>query len=109
VRVDAQFTVTILRDTVTGKDGYGNDARSWVGTDYDGCVWWQRSTSEDDQGRATVTTSRGMLVPDGVTVDSSDRVRFVDGTTWRVQGSPAPSLLTGARRGVTVVLEQVTG
>jgi hypothetical protein len=56
-----------------------------------------------------VTTSRGLLVPDGVTVDSSDRVRFVDGTTWRVQGSPAPSLLTGARRGVTVVLEQVTG
>lgn len=109
MRVDAAFTVTILRDAAAGRDAYGNDARSWVGTTHDGCVWWQRSTSEDDQGRVTVTTTRGMLVPDGVTVDVSDRVRFADGSVWRVQGSPVPSLLTGARRGVTVVLEQVTG
>jgi hypothetical protein len=109
MRVDAQFTVTLLREQVSGRDAFGNDVRTATETTLDGCVWWQRSSSEDDQGRTTVTTGRGMLLPDGVSLGASDRVRFVDGTTWRVQGSPAPSLLTGGRRGLTVTLQQVTG
>lgn len=104
-------TVDVLREGVTGRDQFGNDIRAETATPYSACASWPQSTTEDPQGRTTVTTGRVLLLPDGAVIGASDKVRYDDGSVWRVQGDPQQhqSAITGARGGVLVNLQRVTG
>jgi len=105
------LAVSVLGEAVTGRDGYGNDVRTETATLVYGCASWPLTTVEDDQGRTLVTSGRALLLPDGVAISATSKVRFDDGSTWRVQGDPEQhqSALTGARGGILVTLQKVTG
>jgi hypothetical protein len=111
VPIPASVTLVVVTETPGGRDPYGNDRRVGSETPYAGCAWWSNATSEDDEGRLTVTTGRTALLPDAAVVAASSRVRFPDGSLWQVQGDPAPqwSPITGFTGGILVLLQRVTG
>ena len=102
-------TVTLLRSEVTGRDGYGNDVRTDTELEVAGCPVWPRGSTEDTQGRDTVITGLTVVMPPGVEVLATDRVR-VRGVVYAVDGEPGVwvSPLTGTAAGTEVALTRAS-
>jgi hypothetical protein len=103
-------TVTLLRSTVTGQDGYGNDVRTETEVEVAGCAVWPRGSTEQTAGRATVIVGLTAVLPPGTAVAATDRMR-VRGLVYAVDGEPGvwTSPLTGTEAGTEVALTRVTG
>jgi hypothetical protein len=61
--------------------------------------------------RATVITDNQIYAPPGADITPADKVRLPDGTTWQVDGAPAPwtNPWTGEPMGIVVPIKRVTG
>jgi hypothetical protein len=106
-------TVTLLRTEVAGRDRYGNDILQTTGTDIPGVAVWPRgarANGEDTNARDQVIIGITALIPPGVTVASTDRIRW-RGNEYEVDGEPGMwrSYLTGFEGGTEVALLRVTG
>lgn len=103
--------VVILRRTRTGgRDRLGNDMYETTPEPLSGAVLWPTGTSEDVQGRDTVSDSLSLGLPRTVLpLGPLDRVR-IGADIYQVTGQPAryESPFTRARR-VVVQLTRVTG
>ena len=103
-------TVTLVSAAVTGTDEYGNDVRSPTSTDLDNCPVWPTTSSEQVEGRDTVTTGLTVVLPVGTPVAATDRL-LVRGAEYEVHGAPErfQSPFTGFTPGLVVNLRRVTG
>lgn len=109
-------TVTHLDGTVVTQDSDGNDARSYpTKATYDNVPIAPRdgngtSSNEQTQGQQQVIVGLTIFLPDGVSVDATDRFT-VRGDTFDVVGDPQAyvSPFSGWRPGVPVALQRVTG
>lgn len=102
--------VTLLRRAVTGQDSDGNDVYTTSQIVVDGCAVWPGGSSEQNQGRDTVTIDVTVLLPAGTAVVATDQVR-IDEKTYEINGEPAEwkSALSSLDAGVQVELLRVTG
>lgn len=109
-------TVQVLDGSVTGRDSYGDDQRTYpVKATYDNVAVWPADGNgtggnEFQDGRDTVTIGLVVSLPDGADIQPTDRV-IARGQTWEVQGQPGEyaSPLTGWRPGLPVALRRITG
>lgn len=104
-------TLTLLSRTVSGQDSDGNDVWSVVETAVKQCAVWPRTSVELVQGQDLSIIGLAALLPHGVIVAATDRIRRADGTVWEIDGEPGiwTSSLTGTKAGVQVNLRRVTG
>lgn len=101
------ITVTLLLQV---EDRFGDETTTEVGTITD-CGWAPRTSTEDEDGRSQVIRGRVLYAPAGSGITAQHRVRFPDGSVWRVEGDIGPwrSPFTGWAPGDEVQLERVTG
>ena len=116
VRPRFAVTLTLLRTSVSGQDGYGNDVRESVEVDVPGCAVWPRDSNGSGGNERTgtqdmVIVGYAAILPFGTDVKATDQVRYA-GTVYDVDGEPGvwgPSPLTGNVAGVQIALKRVTG
>lgn len=103
-------TVTLVRRVVSGRDVYGDDVYSETRTTLSRVPAYPTSSTEEDQGRATVSDSVTILLPPNTNIDAIDAVE-VFGDKFEVTGQPQRfiSPFTGENPGLLVVLRRVTG
>jgi hypothetical protein len=106
-------TVTILRNTATGRDAYGNDKYTHTSVDVSGCGVWPSDAAggnETTQGRDTVISGLTVLFPPGTAVAATDRV-VARGATYEVVGEPGTYVngFTATQAGTQVTLRRVQG
>jgi hypothetical protein len=108
-------TITLLRTSTTGTDDYGNDVLTDVELPVRHVAVWPRSASSTSNGESsgehsTVIAGLSLLVPPGVAIKATDRVR-VRGEIYEVEGEPGHwrSYLTNTDAGTEVALRRVTG
>lgn len=103
------YPVTILHPgSVT--DRYHHVAPDWATATATTVNAWvaQRTSSEFDQGRVTITTSLGLFLDASAAIAPGDRV-LVDGDTWEVDGRPLPARTPQGVHHLEVSLRMVTG
>lgn len=114
MRFDHGVTVTVTRTT---GDRYGDVTRG-DSVQVEGCALspqssssGQRSSSEQNDRRTTVSTDMILRAPLGTEIRATDEVTLPDGTAWQVIGEAAApvSPFTGWAPGVRVVLNRTTG
>lgn len=99
--------------SVTGRDNRGNDVVVFDdGTDIPNCPVWPRGSTEQVQGRDTVTTGLTTVVPATylTPVSALDRIE-VRGDMYEVDGTPSDwrSPFTSRKPGLEVQLTRITG
>lgn len=102
--------VVLHARTVNGEDGDGNDAYDDDPRTLANVPVWPTGSTEDAQGKESLTDGLTALLPAGTAVTALDRVT-VAGVAYEVNGNPTVhrSVLTGLEPGVLVTLTRVTG
>ncbi len=103
-------TLTILRRTKIGVDGYGNDKYGTTETPVPGCAVWPAGPSANNDARDTVFTGYTAVLPPDTQIAPTDKVRW-GGAVYEVDGEPGTfrSPFTGSGGHVQVQLKRVTG
>lgn len=103
----AGITVAVL---VEATDRHGDDTLTEVGT-VGPCGWAPGDSTESEDGRDQVVTRRTLYTPPNSGITDQHRVRFPDGSLWRVDGDPGQwrSPFDGWVPGDEIRLERVRG
>jgi hypothetical protein len=105
-------TVTILRESSSGVDAYGDPVTSiTTRVEVTGCAVAPRmSTEPTERGRQGVIVGLSLYAPTGTDVRYTDRVE-IDGAVYLVDGIPAEwvSPFTGWAPGLEVALRRAEG
>jgi hypothetical protein len=111
-------TVTLLRQTVTGRDSLGNDVTTATEIQVPDSIYAPEGSTELIQGQDTVidnpTVYLGLVDSTGtaVTPQATDKVRRSNGDVYDVDGRPQiypPNPFTGEQVRPVLRLERVTG
>lgn len=104
-------TVTLVRRVKAAEpDQFGNDVYTPTSVTVTDCVIWPRGSTEDAQGRDTITTGVAVLMQPGTAVAGIDAV-LIAGQRYEVDGDPQTfrSPFTGRDPGVLLNLTRITG
>ena len=105
-------TVTVTVRELAGRGAKGASVYNERDVDVDGVVVWPTGSTEDVQGRDTVTAGLTVLIPPSapVTVDAIAKIT-VRGNPYEVDGTPDDwqSPFTRRKPGLAVRLKRVTG
>lgn len=102
-------TVTIHRPAAA-TDAYGDPSVDWNdSTSTTSAAWVQpRTSSEDNDNRAAISSGWMVFLPDGTDVHAADRVVW-DGRTYEVDGEPAVLWNPSGPHHVEAPLKRITG
>jgi hypothetical protein len=103
-------TVTLIKRSVNGTDGYGNDTYGETTVKVSPCVIQPSGSTEDIQWTDEVATDLTVFMPYGTDVDAVDAVD-INGVRYEVQGDVSSwvSPFSGKTSPIQMRVRKVTG